>query len=95
MSEYLLFMHDDAPAASSAWGPYLEKLRTSGQFLGGSSIGGGRCVRKAGPLPAVSAQLVGYLKVRAVDEADVLRLLEGNPVYEGGGTVELRVLVED
>jgi len=96
MVDYLFLMHGDAPAEPTAsWPEYLSRLRASGRFSGGSSIGDGVCVRKSGTPPPIAAQLTGYLRVQAVDLDDARRLLEGNPVYEAGGTVEIRVLPRD
>ena len=94
MPDYIFLMHDDAAASANdgAWGPYFAKLQTSGQFQGGSAIGPGVCVRKAGPLPAVTRHLSGFIRVTA-DSLDHARtLVVGNPVFEAGGTVEIREL---
>lgn len=90
-------MHDDTTAAedSEAWGPYLSRLRRTEQFDGGSSIGVGSGHRKDGVAAPCAEQLVGYLMVRAVDVDAARSFLAGNPVYEAGGTVEIRELVED
>ena len=55
MPDYLFLMHDDASDRThdEVWGPYLAKLRTSGHLQGGSAIGVGMCVRKAGQAPAM------------------------------------------
>jgi hypothetical protein len=70
-------------------------LRRSGRFIGGSSIGSGVSFRKAGTPAHPADHLVGYLIVLATDEQDACALLAGNPVYEAGGTVEVRGLVQD
>jgi hypothetical protein len=97
MRHYMLLMHNDTVVAEDgdAWGPYLSALRRSKQFEGGSSIGGGAGYRKDEFPGPVSRNLVGYLVVRALDEDAARLFLEGNPVYEAGGTVEIRELVED
>ena len=74
------------------WEKYLSRLRDSGQFTGGSAIGDGICVNKKGSSPPIAAQLTGYIRVQAKSLDDAQRLLEGNPVYEAGGTIEIRVL---
>lgn len=93
-SEYLLLMHDDAsaPANGSAWDAYLARLRQAGVLLGGSSIGPGRSYRKHAAAAGVTAHLAGYIKVAADSAEAAAALLEGNPVYEAGGTVEIREL---
>lgn len=98
MLDFLLLMHADAPAPvdDAAWGPYLATLRASGRFDGGSAIGDGACFAKAGPTPTpIAAHLTGYLRVRAASLEEATAFLAGNPVYEAGGTVEIRALPRD
>lgn len=100
MNDYLLLMHDDvrpdSTAASDAdWADYLERLRNSGQFSGGSAIGAGACFRLGQAAAPISRQLTGYLRVRAENLEEARRFLAGNPVYEAGGTVEIRELPRD
>jgi hypothetical protein len=94
MADFIFLMHGDAQAEGD-WAPYLAKLRESGCFQGGSSIGGGVAVRKDGAARSTSAQLSGYIRVEARDLDHARTMLEGNPVYEGGGTVEIRELPRD
>jgi len=61
-------------------------------FEGGSAIGGGVCERKHGAAPPITAHLTGYIRVKAKDLAEARTLLAGNPVFETGGTVEIREL---
>ncbi|HVU51674.1 MAG TPA: hypothetical protein VHL80_13355 [Polyangia bacterium] len=99
MNDYILFMHDDVPAGSRRpsheWPTYFAKLRQAGAFQGGSSIGGGTCVRKGSAAPAIAGHIGGYFRIRAVDLEAARALVAGNPVYEGGGTVEIRELPRD
>ncbi len=90
-------MHNDtvAPEHVDDWGAYLGRLRDGGEFEGGSSIAAGSGYRKQGSPAPGADQLVGYLLVRARSADEVLAHLEGNPVYEAGGTIEIRELVED
>lgn len=97
MYDYILFMHDDAresPRADTdaAWGRYIETLTRSGQFLGGSAVGGGKCFTRSGASREVTAHITGYIRVQADSIDDARRFLEGNPVFEAGGTVEIREL---
>jgi hypothetical protein len=85
-------MHHDAGGADDAWEPYLQKLRQSGSFEGGSAIGDGVCARKHGAAPPVTAHLAGYIRVSAGSLDQAKALLKGNPVFEAGGTVEIREL---
>jgi hypothetical protein len=95
MPDYILFMHDDAAPGPQNWEPYFIRLRASGAFQGGSAIGEGLCARKDGATRPVSEHLGGYIRITAQDLADAQTFLEGNPVYEAGGTVEIRELPRD
>ena len=94
MNDYLILHHNDA-GATSGWDAYFAKLKASGRFDGGSSIGMGATYRKMGTAQPTTMTLVGYLRVRAESLADAQQFLEGNPVYEAGGTVEIRELPRD
>ena len=96
MIEYIFFMHndasvDDAANNDEAWARYLAMLRATGRFSGGSSLGGGACFNKAGTAAGITSHLSGYVRVEAEDIGHATLLLKGNPVYEAGGTVEIRV----
>jgi hypothetical protein len=54
--------------------------------------GAGVCRRKSGAAPPITARIGGYIRVEAESLAEVEALLAGNPVFENGGTVELREL---
>ncbi|MBK6688492.1 MAG: hypothetical protein IPG45_28730 [Deltaproteobacteria bacterium] len=97
MADFILLMHRDQTRAETdeAWGEYFGKLRSRGAFQGGSSIGDGVALRKSGAPAPLTQQLVGFIRVRADDLADAQGLVAGNPVYEAGGTVEVRELPPD
>jgi hypothetical protein len=90
--EYIFLMHDDASDGDDDWGPYLKTLKDSGHFEGGSAIGDGACVRKAGAAAALSAHLTGYIRLNAISLDHAKSMLAGNPHFEAGGTVEIREL---
>ncbi len=94
MAEFMFLMHGDAVRAipQADWGPYLSDLRVKGVLQGGSALGGGTTRRQAGAPGALSGHIGGYLKVVAADLEAAEALLPGNPVYEAGGTVEIREL---
>jgi hypothetical protein len=92
MPDYILLMHDDAVHDEQAWEPYLHGLRQDGCFQGGSAMGGGICVRKSGPPAPLTAHLSGFIRVNADDLDHARSLLLGNPLFEAGGTVEIREL---
>lgn len=95
MAEFLLLMHGDAVRATEGWDDYFVMLRARDAFEGGSSIGTGVTLRKAGEAAALSTQLTGYIRVRTDDLAAARALVAGNPVYEAGGTIEIRELPRD
>lgn len=93
MRDFIFLMHGDAQSTDEdAWGPYLAKLRAAGRFEGGSAIGTGASICKPGLEHPPTAHITGYIRVTAQDFADAKTLLSGNPVYEAGGTVEIREL---
>ena len=91
MAEYIFLMHGDADDEGS-WETYLQTLKKTGSFEGGSAIGDGICVRKQGAAPSVTEHLTGYIRVKADSIEQAKALLAGNPHFEGGGTVEIREL---
>ncbi len=100
MNDYILLMHDDAVDRQAAddgerWGRYLQGLRAAGHFDGGSAVGAGLCCRAGHPDRVAPAGPTGFLRVRAGSLDEVRRYLAGNPVYEAGGTVEIRELPRD
>ena len=94
MADYLMLMHNDPVRSASErdWETYVEALAQTGKFRGGSAIGPGVCRRKAGAAPPITARIGGYIRLEADSLAEVEALLVGNPVFENGGTVELREL---
>ncbi len=94
MRDFILLMHDDATGALSPdmWTPYLASLQARGIFDGGSAIGVGETFRKQATPGPVSDHLGGYIRVRAESLEAASAYLAGNPVYESGGTVEIREL---
>jgi hypothetical protein len=85
-------MHDDADDDETAWELYLRRLKQGGCFGGGSAIGDGICARKRGATPSLTAHLTGYVRVIADSLDHAKSMLTGNPMYEAGGTVEIREL---
>ena len=94
MRDYIFLMHNDAEIIESGltWEKYLQTLQATGQFLGGSAIGPGECVTRSRQPVAITSHLSGYLRVQAASLEAAKRLLAGNPVFEAGGTVEIREL---
>jgi hypothetical protein len=95
VADYIFLMHGDgAGERATEWPAYIERLVASGRLRGGSAIGEGVCFRRAGPAGAVSDHLTGFLRISAESLDDAASVLTGNPVYEAGGTVEIRLLPE-
>ncbi|RMQ87983.1 MULTISPECIES: hypothetical protein [Pseudomonas] len=97
MNEYILLMYRDTPNLESAsdmaqWAQYFTHLRSTGQFDGGSSIGQGERLRKGHLIQPSDTQISGFIRVRAENLDKAKNLLVGNPVYEAGGTVDIREL---
>jgi hypothetical protein len=93
MPDFIFLMHNDAPDEREAdWDAYLGRLGAAGHLRGGSAMGGGVCARKDGAVRPLTAHLSGFIRVEAAGLEEAKRLLEGNPVYEAGGTVEVRQL---
>ncbi len=96
--DFLFLMHDDALTGSDAigddaWERYISRLQQGGHFEGGSAIGGGITVHKAGAgAECITRHLTGYLRISADDLQQAKGLVNGNPVFEAGGTVEIREL---
>ena len=94
MPDYIVFMHTDTVEdhAVPDWGAYLDSLRSVGALRGGSAIGPGLCLRRTGPIPDTTKHLAGFIRIEARDTEHARALMEGNPVLEAGGTVEIREL---
>ncbi|MGI9479319.1 MAG: hypothetical protein ACR2PI_21635 [Hyphomicrobiaceae bacterium] len=92
--DYILLMHNDATAVvdTAGWQPYLQHLQSVGRLRGGSAIGGGTSFRRNAPPAPISDKIVGFIRIDAENMAEVEALLVDNPVYEAGGTVEVRAL---
>jgi hypothetical protein len=94
MPDYLMLMHNDPVRSSreSDWEAYIQTLVKSGTYRGMGAIGSGVCRRKSGTAPPITARIGSYIRLKVESLAEVEALLAGNPVFENGGTVELREL---
>ncbi len=97
MIEFILFMHNDTveKIPESAWPTYFTMLQERGAFEGGSSIGSGEVVRKDKIAGRSSDHLTGYIRVQAENMAAARLLVDDNPVFVAGGSVEIRELTRD
>jgi hypothetical protein len=89
-----MLMHNDVESQTQPqeWDHYISRLRSSGSFGGGSSIGKGIGFKKGTASEAISHWLGGYMILTAETLDDAKALVEGNPVLLHGGTVEVRDL---
>lgn len=96
MNDYLLLMHSDGSGEDlGQWPVWLDRLAAEGRLRGGSAIGGGECVKRDGTPVPISSHLNGFVRIVAADLDDARACLTGNPVYEAGGSVEIRLLPSD
>jgi hypothetical protein len=93
MKDYIFLGRADASQATTpaAWESYIAKLREAGVFDGGSAIGSGEVVRKDGAVRPTT-DLNGYIRVRAENLEAAKLLVEGNPAFECGASIEIREL---
>lgn len=93
MAEFLFLMHAlPDGVAEGDWSPWLDKLERSGHLRGGSEIGGGKACCKHGKPNALTHHINGFVRIEAKDMKEAEMLLAGNPVFEAGGTIEIRDL---
>ncbi|MEI8019378.1 MAG: YciI family protein [Schlesneria sp.] len=96
MNDYIFLMHndgwDDGHSRDDQWAEYIAKLQQAGVFQGGSAIGDGICLSKAGTPPGITLHLSGFIRVQAESLSQAQELVHGNPVFEAGETVEIREL---
>ncbi|MEO0816264.1 MAG: hypothetical protein AAFX86_03055 [Pseudomonadota bacterium] len=94
MAEFLILMHADTQeiVSDSSWDEYIAKLVSMGAMRGGSALSGGKSYRNSGPPASITEHIVGYLKIEAETIEQAGSMLAGNPVFEAGGTVEIREL---
>ena len=97
MADFLLFMHTDTVRSvpDVLWDTWFQTLRDAGAFEGGSTIGSGEVLRKDAAPGPLASWIDGYVRIQAPSLAAAKALVVGNPVYECGGTVEVRELPFD
>ena len=91
MAEFMMLMRGGANSAD--WTDYIAKLQSTGTFRGGSALGNGVCIAKEfQPDPS---GVTGFMRFEAESIETVRSLVEGNPVFEADGVVEILELVVD
>ena len=93
MAEFIVLMKGAGQSIAGDWVTYIETLRKSGLFRGGSSLGNG--VSIANKVDSGEPVVTGFMRFEADSINDVRVLLEGNPLYEAGGDIELLELIKD
>jgi hypothetical protein len=85
MPDFVMVMR--GAASHGSWEAYIEKLIASGGFRGGSSLGNGLSVTR-GQVDGES-DITGFIRLSVENLEAAKALLDGNPLYEAGGTVDL------
>lgn len=89
MADFMMLMK--GVSENGDWDGYIKKLVDTGLFRGGSALGKGYSLRKGREQDCI---VTGFMRFEADDISQIRALLEGNPVYEAGGEVELLELIE-
>ena len=83
------------------WGAWIQQLSKAGKSKGGFPLEtGGKLVSGRGtlvtdgPFPESKEVVGGYLIVSAKDLAEAVDLSKGCPIFEEGGAVEVRPIIE-
>ena len=93
MAEFIFLMHRlPEGVAEGDWTPWLDRLGRSGHLRGGSEIGDGKTFSKHADPATITSHINGFVRIEAADLDEASSLLAGNPVFEAGGTVEIRHL---
>ena len=80
-------------ASIGDWDTYAEKLIESVKLRGGSSLGRG--VRVCKGKNDGECSITGYMRISAENLSEAKLLLEGNPLYEAGGCIEILEEIPD
>jgi hypothetical protein len=93
MKHFLFLMHRDTFGEVSPllWPSYLSKLKAAGAFAGGGMLGTGKVIKKDGTMKNTD-ELAGFIRIQAEDLEAAKALAIGNPIFECGGSIEIREL---
>jgi hypothetical protein len=94
MADFMVLMKaKDGLGQDCNWNDYIEKLIATGKFRGGSSLSNGVAISNkqqiGGPV------VTGFMRFEAESREEVQLMLQGNPLYEAGGDIEVLELVKD
>ena len=90
MAEFMMLMKGTSEYED--WKIYINSLRGTGMFRGGSALGNVLYANKQNINRSCS--ITGFIRFEADHLSQIQALIEGNPVYESGGEVELLELIE-
>ena len=79
--------------STGEWDSYIDKLVKQGKLRGGSSLAHGLAFSKG--MADQTSAISGYIRISAADMTEARSLLEGNPLFEAGGTVAILEEVPD
>ena len=85
MAQFLMIMLEGDSVGD--WATYVNSLAEQGRLRGGSSLGNGIRLTKGNADQPCNA--TGFIRVEASSLEDARSLLRGNPLFEGGGVIEL------
>ncbi|MEM7400486.1 MAG: hypothetical protein AAF304_00895 [Pseudomonadota bacterium] len=91
MPEFMMIMKE--PGKKSDWRTYINELKETGTFRGGSALGNGICVSKQDNKH--NCTVIGFMRFEADKLNQVRNLIAGNPHYESGGEIEIHELIEE
>ncbi len=109
MSEFtFLFRGGEAPSSPEAfqqrmqrWSAWAKELREKGHLKGGSPLEeGGKVVKGSqrtvtdGPFAESKDLVGGFMAIEARDLDQAVQLSLGCPIFEGGGAVEVRPVMQ-
>ena len=89
MPEFMMIMK--GPGGEGDWLTYINKLKDSGMFRGGSILGNGLNISKHSS--DRKCTVTGFMRFEADNIDQVRALVEGNPDYESGGHIEILEMV--
>jgi hypothetical protein len=100
MKEFLILNYNDVTDSQLAndperWSNYVAMLRSRQALVDGSALGNGILCRIGQPDRTAVSGVDGVLRIRADSLAAARDCLQGNPTWDGGGTVEIREWVTD
>ncbi len=98
MADFMMLMLGDRQvpddSSSEDWASYIDKLIKTGSFRGGSALGNGIAVYDKSNEGSAACTATGFMRFEAEAIDDVVALLDGNPVYEAGGKIEILEIVK-